>query len=90
MAEADGTPLVVDRGWPLLIEVNNNEVKIDGPAATGLQIKQAAIAEGVKIELDFHLTVLRDDGKEDPVGDDEPIELHRGQKFFAISGDDNS
>ena len=90
MADAEGAPSGPSRGRPLLIEVNYNEVKIDGPSATGLQIKRAAIAEGVKIELDFRLSVLGEDGKEDPVRDDESVDLYRGQKFFAIGGDDNS
>ena len=90
MADDAGTLSGAGRGRPLLIEVNNNEVKIDGPSATGLQIKQAAIDERVKIELDFRLSVLGEDGKEDPVRDDESVDLYRGQKFFAIGGDDNS
>ena len=75
---------------PVLIEVNTKPVKIDGPAATGLEIKQAAIDQGVKIQLDFHLTVVGEDGKEDSVADDEAVALRYGQKFFAVDGDDNS
>ena len=75
---------------PVLIEVNTKPVKIDGPAATGLEIKQAAIDQGVKIQLDFHLTVVGEDGKEDPVADNEAVALRYGQKFFAVDGDDNS
>ena len=79
-----------DRKRPVLIEVNTRPVKIDGPRATGLAIKRAAIDDGVKIELDFHLSVLRDDGKEDPVDDDKSVEVCDGLKFFAVDGDDNS
>ena len=79
-----------DRKRPVLIEVNTKPVKVDGPRATGLAIKRAAIDDGVKIELDFHLSVLRSYGKEDPVGDDETVEVHEGLKFFAVDGDDNS
>ena len=79
-----------DRKRPVLIEVNYKPVKVDGPRATGLAIKRAAIDDGVKIELDFHLSVLRSDGKEDPVGDDESVDVSEGLKFFAVDGDDNS
>ena len=74
----------------MLIEVNSKPVKIDTPAATGLEIKQAAMDQGVKIQLDFHLTVLAEDGKEDFVADDQTVTLHYGQKFYAVDGDDNS
>ena len=60
---------------PVLIEVNTKPVKIDGPTATGHQVKEAAIDQGVKIQLDFHLTMLGEDGKEDPVADDEVVAL---------------
>ena len=83
-------PVGGDRKRPVPIEVNNKFVKVDGPTATGLQIKQAAIDQGVPIQLDFHLSVVGDDGKEVRVGDDESVELHRDQKFFAVAGDDNS
>ena len=73
-----------------LIEVNNKPVKVDGPTATGLLIKQAAIDEGVAIQLDFHLSVIGEDGKEVRVDDDKPVKLHQEMKFFAVAGDDNS
>jgi len=90
MTETLSAPAESDRKRPVWIEVNNKPVKIDGPRATGLAIKQAAIDDGVKIKLDFHLSVLRSDGKEDPVADDESVEVHEGVKFFAVDGDDNS
>ena len=81
-----------DRGQPqpVAVLVNNRPVTVEGPKATGLEIKRAAISYGVAIQPDFHLTVVDDDGKEDPVRDDETIEVRRGQRFFAVAGDDNS
>lgn len=90
MSDSDTTPATIGVPRPVLIEVNTKPVKIDGPAATGLDIKQAAIDQGVKIQLDFHLTALAEDGKEDPIADDDTVTLHYGQKFFAVDGDDNS
>ena len=90
MSHAVGGPAGDIGERPVPVEVNNKPVKVDGPTATGLQIKQAAIEQGVSIQVDFHLSVLGSDGKEDPVGDDESVELHNGLKFFAVAGDDNS
>ncbi|WP_419921960.1 multiubiquitin domain-containing protein [Candidatus Poriferisodalis sp.] len=90
MADSAETTAGGDRKRPVPIEVNNKPVKVDGPTATGLQIKQAAIDQGVSIQLDFHLSVIGGDGKEVRVNDDESVELHRDLKFFAVAGDDNS
>lgn len=89
---AETSELTVDQGkpGPVWIEVNNNPVKVDGPRAKGLQIKQAAIDEGVKIELDYVLAVEDAEGKRHIVGDRESVQLHDGQKFFAATGDDDS
>lgn len=90
MTDSASTPEALGPPRPVLIEVNTKPVKIDGPTATGLQVKEAAIDQGVKIQLDFHLTMLGEDGKEDPVADNEVVALRYGQKFFAVDGDDNS
>ncbi|WP_419944280.1 multiubiquitin domain-containing protein [Candidatus Poriferisodalis sp.] len=86
-AETPGEP---GRERPVPIKVNKKPVKVDGPTATGLQIKQAAIDQGVSIQLDFKLSVIGEDGKEIPVRDDQPVRLHHGSEFFAVAGDDNS
>lgn len=90
MTDSDKSPEALGPPRPVLIEVNTKPVKIDGPAAKGWEIKQAAIDQGVNIQLDFYLTVIGEDGKEDPVADDESVALRYGQKFFAVDGDDNS
>ena len=90
MSQSGGGPTGEVRERPVPVEVNNKPVKVDGPTATGLQIKRAAIEQGVSIQIDFHLSVVGSDGKEDPVGDDESVELRYGLKFFAVAGDDNS
>ena len=46
--------------------------------------------QGVAIKLDFHLAMLGSDGKYDPVGDAEVVEVSNDSKFVATSGDDNS
>jgi len=78
------------RKRPVLITVNRKPVKIAGPKSTGLEIKKAAIEQGVAIKLDFQLAMLGPDGKYDPVGDAEVVEVSNDSKFVATAGDDNS
>ena len=75
---------------PVGITVNNKPVKLDGHKASGLDIKKAAIDQGVPIELDFHLARLGPDGKYDPVDDADPVEVSDGSEYVATAGDDNS
>jgi len=58
--------------------------------ATGLEIKEDAIAQGVQIELDFILSVELPDGRHRVVGNDQTITVHKGQAFTAVPDDDNS
>ncbi len=72
------------------ITVNKNPVLIDGPRVTGLQIKEAAIAQGVNIQLSFQLTEELGNRQRRVVGDSDVVTVHKGSKFFAVAGDDNS
>lgn len=72
------------------ITVNKNPVVIDGPRVTGLQIKEAAIAQGVNIQLSFQLTEELGNRQRRVVGDSDVVTVHKGSKFFAVAGDDNS
>jgi hypothetical protein len=75
------------------IEVVFNEkypVKIDGKKQTGLSLKQAAIKDGVPIQLDFVLSIELGGGKTELIGDADPIEVKEGDRFLAIPNDDNS
>jgi len=74
----------------LKIEVNNQQVTIVGPKENGLQIKKAAIAQGVKIEEDFELSEELGEHKKIIITDDKIVSLHNGSKFTAVDGDDNS
>ena len=82
---------VVERpSWPVFITVNRKEVKVDGPRVSGLEIKRAAIEEGLAIELDFQLAMETPDGKQRIIGDSEVVEVTDKAVFFATAGDDNS
>ncbi len=94
ISQAEGS-----RTRPVLITVNKKPVKIEGQKVSGLEIKEKvsgleikeiAIMEGVAIKLDFHLAMLGPDGKYDPVGDAEVVEVSSDSEFVATAGDDNS
>src|SRR5437899_245419 len=72
------------------ITVNEKPVRIAGPKATGLQIKEAAIAQGVEIKIDFVLSEELGDRRTRIVGDNEEVAVHEHSRFVAIPNDDNS
>jgi len=71
------------------ITVNKKYVHVQGHRATGLEVKEAAIAQGVQIELDFQLALVHGDHRR-IIGDAEVLELHEHEKFVATASDDNS
>ena len=75
---------------PFEISVNRKPVFVDDPTITGLQIKEAAIAQGVVIGLDFQLALVEADGKHRIIGDTEKVDVRDAKEFFATAGDDNS
>ena len=72
------------------IQVNTKPVRIAGPKTTGLEIKQAAIDQDVKIKLDFILSEELPDGRTRIVGDQDPVTINNESKFRAVADDDNS
>jgi hypothetical protein len=72
------------------ITVNTKPVRIPGPAAKGLEIKEAAIAQGVQIELSFQLSEKIGEHKTKVIGDTDTVHVHVGQVFVAVADDDNS
>ncbi len=72
------------------IIVIRHPVRIGGPEATGLQIKEAAIAQGVKIQISFQLSEKLGDHKTKVIGNDDTVTLHEGAVFVAVADDDNS
>ena len=72
------------------ILVNEKPVVLEESQQTGLNIKQAAINQGVAIQLDFVLSIERGGGKTELVGDNEVIKVHESERFLAIPNDDNS
>jgi hypothetical protein len=72
------------------IRVNHNKVVVTEKRMTGLQIKDAAIAQHVNIRRDFVLIKVAPNGKRDTIGDNDEVTLHDGTEFEAIADDDNS
>jgi hypothetical protein len=72
------------------ITLNDKPVLVEGPRRTGLEIKQAAIAQGVQIDTGFLLYEHHGAGAKKLVGDDDEVAVHKGSAFTAIADDDNS
>ena len=72
------------------IKVNNNDVKIRHGWRTGLEIKTAAIAQDVKIQLSFTLSEDLPDGTSKLVGDTDRVWIKGGEQFLAIDDHDDS
>ncbi len=66
-----------------------HEVTVHGRRQTGTSIKEAAIAQGVPIQMDFLLS-RQDGAKFSPVADDDHILVRDNDHFRAVDGDDNS
>lgn len=72
------------------IVVNKHPVRVGGLEATGLQIKEAAIAQGVKIQVSFQLSEKLGDHKTKVIGNTDTVTLHEDAVFVAVAEDDNS
>ena len=72
------------------ITVNEAPVDILGPQVTGLQIKEAAISQGVPIELTFVLSEELPHHRTRIVGDADVVTVNQTSRFLAIANDDNS
>ncbi len=72
------------------IAVNDQPVEIRGPRATGLEIKQSAITQGVRIELSFVLSEELPNRRTRIVGDTDVVIVTKHSRFVAVAPDDNS
>jgi len=88
---AAGTPPGRDAKPPKAVEVvvNKTKLSITMGEHTGLEIKQAAIAQGAVLELDFVLSVERGNHYV-TVADGDIVKVHAALDFLAVAGDDNS
>ncbi len=65
-------------------------VTMQGHKATGMEIKEAAIAQGAPIQKDFNLFRVNPGDNLKQIRDDESVALHEGERFRAVTTDDNS
>ena len=72
------------------IEVNSNKVKMLAGPATGLEVKEAAIQQGVEIQPNFVLQLELPNGTGKIIGDDDKLTPRDHMSFTAIEPDDNS
>jgi hypothetical protein len=72
------------------ITVNEKPVTMPKGKATGLQIKEAAISQGVEIQRNFILELDKKNENNKIIADNESVEIHDGLAFTAIRNDDNS
>lgn len=74
----------------VIVHVNNKPVEVPAPKATGRQIKEAAIAAGQPIQLDFVLSLELPNGRSEIIGDTDEVTVNPQSRFLAIAPDDNS
>ncbi len=72
------------------IHVNNRPVTVPRPRITGLEIKQAAIAQAVPIQADFVLSEELPNHKTKIIGDTDVVTVTKESRFVAVAPDDNS
>ena len=98
--EAGGNRPVVENAKPeegsgadpkkVEIEVNGKKVEmLEGPAS-GLEIKEEAIKQGVGIKENFVLQQEMPNGTGKVIGDDDKVVIREHLSFTAIEPDDNS
>jgi hypothetical protein len=84
-------PVFTAKSFSLTIKVNNNDVSVTKRRMSGLEIKQAAIDQKVKIEVGFVLYPLDKDGNLGPaIPDGKIVLLHECASFRCVAPDDNS
>jgi hypothetical protein len=71
------------------IEVNRVKFRENHEQRTGLQIKEDAIAAGIKIKVTYVVDLESEDGNV-RIADDKVVEIHSGQKFLAHPGGSDS
>lgn len=68
------------------VSVNGTAVLVP-EKLTGKELKEAAIAAGVPIQLDFVL-YRKEGANYDPIPDDKRITVHKGEEFRCVASDD--
>ncbi|WP_129789672.1 multiubiquitin domain-containing protein [Promicromonospora panici] len=75
---------------PIEVNINGKTVILSDHRMTGLEIKEAAVAQGVIPDVGFQLSEERPNGELVHVRDDETVTVTRHSQFLAVAPDDNS
>lgn len=78
------------RAKDIEIEVNSRQVFLPDKETNGAEIKAAAIAQNVAIQLNFVLQQELANGSSKVIGDNDTVKIHHKMSFTAIAPDDNS
>ena len=70
---------------PTTIHVNEKPVDMPDDHATGLEIKQAAIRQGVQIQPDFELVEELENGRTKNIGNDDEVKLKKSSQIGRAS-----
>ncbi len=73
----------------VVIHVNEQPVRVPH-RVTGLEVKEAAIAQGVAIQVDFVLSEELPNRRTKIIGDQDVVEVNEHSRFVAVAPDDNS
>lgn len=69
---------------------NKQQITLQQRKYTGIELKEAAIAHGVAIQLDFVLFDVKHNGRRETVGDRDTVQVNKESEFAAMGNDDNS
>jgi Multiubiquitin len=72
------------------VHVNDRAVRLPRKTVTGLEVKEAAVAQDVPIELDFILVQELGGDRTKTIGNTDTVHVTDHTQFLANSGDDNS
>lgn len=84
------THVAEPRTHRVVVHVNEQPVQLAAREASGLEIKTAAIEQGVRIELDFILVEELAHGRTTIIGDADVVHITKHSRFTANDGDDDA
>lgn len=75
----------------IVVKINNNDVRFQRRVVTALELKKTAIAQGIKIDEEFALYRIGNDGSLGPaIADQDNVVLKCGDEFRCLAAHDNS
>ncbi len=74
----------------IFVNGEKNPVNIKRGVHTGRDIKQTAIDQGVKIKIDFILSLEKGSGDTQIIGDTDLVKVKAKQHYIAVADDENS